>query len=147
MPSNSESFQKISVSKIEIEFEPYPVKVEQHYLRFLESDKRENFLNIIKAILPVKVVSCEKKLYAIEYISLLKWLKVRHPNLEIEVCKVKNEKSIEDVIQRICHTHFFKHLTPLNAKDLYGLECYWKKLYGHQAILEQKGYSVMLECD
>ncbi|EHY9857413.1 hypothetical protein K5B43_000643 [Vibrio parahaemolyticus] len=148
MPSETLQLLEVPVSKIEIAFEPYPNDVEQHYLLFLESVKREHFSKLVQlSIFPVKVATFKNKLYAIEHISFVVWLKAKHPNSTIEIIKVKNVRSEEDIIERICYSHFLRHLTPLNAKDLYGLECYWEKTIRQQAIFEQKDYSEMLECD
>ncbi|MFB9142574.1 hypothetical protein ACFFUO_07015 [Vibrio artabrorum] len=138
----------ISLKKINIQTEIYPHDEIARYLNHLTA--HPHVLDcLIACISPIKVVQYRRKLYPVEYLDELLWLRSHYPETQIVSITVEVVNSIAEVNQHIYTRLILKHLSSINNKDLYGLEQKRKEQINsdYSPFLNQKQWAQLINCE
>lgn len=138
----------VSVQTLEIQAAIYPNdEIARHLNRLTEHADVLDFL--IAHISPIKVVKYKRKLYPVEYLDEVLWLRSHFPEVLITSFTIETAKTIADVEQHIYSRLILKHLSSMNNKDLHGLEQKWKEQSNGRYLprLTQKQWTQLLNCE
>ncbi|SBT15143.1 hypothetical protein [Vibrio celticus] len=138
----------VSVEKLKIQAAIYPNDEIARYLNHLTAHPHA-LDPLLACISPIKVVKYKRKLYPVEYLDEILWLRSHYPETKIASITVEAVKSIAEVDQHIYTRLILKHLPSINNKDLYGLEQKWKEQInsGYSPLLSQKQWAQLINCE
>lgn len=139
--------KNICISKLELLESPYPCDTVTRQLNYIHEHTHLPFIeSLLKTLLPVKVISCNRKLCAYESLDELNLLRSIHPQLEIQVIIVRRAKDISEVKRAVYDHYYLKHLSPLNNHDLYSLESLGYDESSRPCYINQRQYTDLLDC-
>ncbi|MFO6424176.1 hypothetical protein [Motilimonas sp. KMU-193] len=140
--------QAIAISKLELLASPYPDgEVAKHLQYLLEHSHRPVVDSLLNALQPIKLIQCKNKLYPVQSLDELHWLRSLNPNLNVEIYVVNKVRSIEEIEHAIFEHYYFKHSSSINNLDLPALESIWNQQSSRPCYLNQKHYAQLYGCD